>query len=343
MDRQEGRSRQWNRVILLAWLLFTLVILFRPPLVHALDYKAQIQLGKQLFYDARLSKNKKISCATCHKPELAFTDGLTVARGLNGKTLKRNTPTLLHVADLYSFFWDGRASSLEAQVLEVIQNPDEMGMKLDDLVNRLNQIPGYTAQFMNIYGTRVTVRGITRSIAAYERTLMTQPSPFDKYLSGDKTAISPPAQKGLEIFQSKANCALCHHGFIFTDSEFHNIGVPSLSEQNSSRLFSRGKQRKLPKDDDIGRYKLTKRREDMGSFKTPTLRNITQTAPYMHNGVFKTLEEVIEFYDKGGVKNTNLDMQMKALGLTAQEKFHLIEFLKTLTGPLPDPSIPELP
>ena len=343
MNRQEGHFRQWNRIVLLAWLLFTLVILFPPPPVRALDYKAQIQLGKQLFFDVRLSKNKKMSCATCHKPERAFTDGLPLARGLNGKTLKRNTPTLLHVADHDSFFWDGRASSLDAQILEVIQNPDEMNMDLDGLVNRLNQIPGYTAQFMKIYGTGVTVRGITRSIAAYERTLVTQPSPFDKYLSGDQSAISPPAQKGLELFQGKANCALCHHGFTFTDSEFHNIGIPSLLKQNSPRRFSLGKQGKRPQDDDMGRYGITRRREDMSSFKTPTLRNITQTAPYMHNGVFKTLEEVIEFYNKGGIKNPNLDMQMKPLGLTAQEKFHLIEFLKTLTGPLPDTNIPELP
>jgi cytochrome c peroxidase len=341
MSRQESRSSQWNCIFLLAGVLFAVVILLAPKLSLALDYEAQIQLGKQLFYDTRLSENKKISCATCHKAERAFTDGLPTARGVNGKILNRNTPTLLHVVDLYSFFWDGRASTLEAQILEVIQNPDEMNMDLDGLVHRLNEIPGYTAQFKKIYGTRVTARGIARSIAAYERTLVTQASPFDKYLAGDKSAISPPAQKGLELFQGKANCALCHHGFIFTDSEFHNIGVPS--NESSSRLFPRRKQGNQVQDEDMGRYRITRRSEDMGSFKTPTLRNITQTAPYMHNGIFKTLEEVIEFYDKGGIKNPNLDMQMKPLGLTAQEKFHLLEFLKTLTGPLPDSNSPELP
>ena len=344
MNYQKGSSGQCHLMTFtvgIILIVLIVLILFSPLPIHALDYKAQTQLGKQLFYDVRLSRNKQMSCATCHKPDLFFIDGLPKARGLNNKVLTRNTPTLLHVADHHSFFWDGRASSLETQILEMIQNPDIMNMDLESLVKRLNQIPGYVAQFKKIYGQPVTSREITRSIAAYERTLVTKRSPFDKHLAGDKTAISPPAQQGLELFQGRANCALCHHGLNFTDSGFHNIGVPSSVKQKVSGRFSL---KKLLIDSDTGRYKVTGRPEDLSSFKTPTLRNITQTAPYMHNGVFETLEEVIEFYDMGGIKNPNLDIQMKQLGLTAQEKFYLIEFLKTLTGKPPsDIEKPELP
>ena len=291
--------------------------------VYGLDYEAQIRLGAQLFFDPRLSGNNKLSCSTCHKPELAYTDGLTTAKGMDGRVLKRNTPSLLHVSEHSSFFWDGRSPTLRHQILEVLQNPDEMNQDLDRLVAELNGIPGYVDQFQEIYGTDVTIRGITRAIAAFEGTLVTKNTPFYLYLAGSKTAMNGQAFQGMELFQGKANCALCHNGFALTDDDFHNLGVP-------------------PQTDD-GRYAITDRKTDRGSFKTPPLRNVTQTAPYMHNGVFKTLVEVIDFYDIGGGKNPNLDIQMKPLNLTSKEKENLIEFLKTLTGKLPEVEVPSLP
>jgi len=308
----------------------TTLAIFQPSLerpAQAMDREAQILLGTLLFFDPRLSRDNQMSCATCHKPELAFTDGLPLAKGYNGKTLKRNTPALLHLTDHSSFFWDGRSSSLEQQDLEPIQNPDEMNQNLDALVAKLNQIPGYVSQFQKLYGTPVTVKGITQALAAFERTLISKDAPFDRFLAGQKTAISPAAQRGINLFQDKARCAFCHKGFNFTDSDFHNIGVPSLPGQK----------------EDVGRYAVTRRAEDREAFRTPTLRNATQTAPYMHNGIFKTLGEVVEFYNKGGGKNPNLDIQMKPLGLTAQEKKDLVEFLKTLTGSLPKIVVPSLP
>jgi cytochrome c peroxidase len=297
------------------------------PTILAIDRQALIQLGAQLFFDPRLSGNNKISCATCHKPGLAFTDGLPLAKGYNGKILRRNTPTLLYVVDLTFFFWDGKMTSLEQQALQPIQHPDEMNQNLDALLVKLNRIPGYVSQFQKIYGTPVTVRGIAEALSAFQRTLVAKGALFDKYAMGQTDAISPSAQRGLNLFQDKARCAFCHKGFNFTDSDFHNLGVPSV----------------LGQPEDLGRFEVTGRPEDRGAFKTPTLRNVDQTAPYMHNGVFKTLGEVVEFYNKGGGRNPNLDIQMKPLNLTEREKNDLLEFLKTLTGKVAEMGSLKLP
>jgi len=319
------------------FLLFFLSLVFHTLSAsesRALDRQAQILLGTQLFFDPRLSKDDTMSCATCHDPALWFTDGKPLAVGNHGTTLSRHTPTLMDVAGNTVFFWDGRAPTLEKQILMVLENPGEMNMDLNRLAEKLNGVPGYAEQFQDIYGTPVTIRGLTRAIAAFEKTLVSRNAPFDRYLAGRKEAMSGPAIRGMELFQEKARCAFCHKGFTFTDSEFHNLGVPS-------RQSAGGKRPAI--DNDVGRFSVTGRTEDRGAFKTPTLRNVAETAPYMHNGVFATLEEVVEFYDAGGGNDPNLDTLMKPLQLTAVEKDDLVEFLKSLTGetdPLTPPPLP---
>jgi cytochrome c peroxidase len=299
-------------------------------------------LGKQLFFEPRLSDGNRMSCSTCHVPELAFTDGRPLAIGNNGRTLKRNTPTLLNVHKLSALYWDGRESAVEPAILSEMGDPDAMNMQPDALVEKLNGIPGYVNRFQKTYGTVISTRAITRALAAFLRTLVTEPAPIDRYLVGDKRAISLTAQRGMELFQGKARCAFCHKGFDFTDSEFHNIGVPSVPEYGKTKFFGLRKIQP-PLDDDTGRYAVTNRADHRSAFKTPTLRNITQTAPYMHNGVYTTLEQVMIFYNEGGVRNPNLDDEMKPLSLTPLEIQDVIDFMRTLTGQLPVIERPELP
>ncbi|MBI3609960.1 MAG: c-type cytochrome [Nitrospirae bacterium] len=311
------------------WLLLSLALAIPacPEWSEAQDfqYNAKIALGLRLFFDPRLSGDNRMSCAGCHIPALAFTDGRSVAIGSNDQKLTRNTPTLLQAADSTSQFWDGRVRTLEDQVLEPVRRPDEMNQDLDQLVVKLGKDPEYARLFEEAFGSPVTLKGISEAVAAFERTILSHNSPFDRYLAGDRAAISPEAQRGMEIFQTKGRCAFCHKGLDFTDREFHNLGVP---EPN-------------PKQPDLGRYLVTKNENDRGAFKTPTLRNIAQTAPYMHNGTLKTLEEVAAFYNKGGGKNSHLDKAMTPLGLTRQEQQDLVSFLKTLTGRLPVMTPPE--
>ena len=312
-----------------------------PP-VYAETPTPEVWLGTQLFFDPRLSKGNRLSCASCHKPQLGFTDGLPRARGYNGAYLLRNTPTLLHVDKLGSYDWDGSVAHLEDQILSEIKNPDIMNMDLESLIQKLNHIPGYVQQFQALYGTPVMEIGIARAMAAFQRTLITKPAPIDRYLVGERRAISVTARRGMELFQGKARCALCHKGFDFTDSDFHNIGVPTLPYANESKSFGFRKTKPLL-DQDVGRFGVTGQIEDRGAFKTPTLRNITQTGPYMHNGVFKTLEEVLVFYRNGGVRNASLDVEMKPINLTSLEIQDIIDFMETMTGELPKIEKPKLP
>lgn len=302
----------------------------------------EVHLGTQLFFDPRLSLENDISCASCHQPERAFTDGLPHAVAGGGRTMDRNTPTLLNVVKLSAFYWDGRATKLGDLILSEIGNPQAMNQDAAALERELSGIPGYARQFRAVYGTAPTSRTTARAIAAFIRTLYTKPAPIDRFLVGDTRAISLTAQRGMELFQGKARCAFCHKGFDFTDSEFHNIGVPATPDFSNTTFFGLRKIQP-PRDSDEGRFAVTGRQEDRGSFKTPTLRNITQTGPYMHNGVFKTLKEVMIFYNEGGVRNANLDMEMKPLKLSALEISDIIEFMKTLRGELPKIEKPELP
>jgi cytochrome c peroxidase len=286
----------------------------------------KVALGRQLFFDPRLSADETISCATCHDPAIAWANHDRVDTGIGGLKGTRNSGTVLDAAYMDFQFWDGRARSLEEQALGPIHNPVEMGETLERVVGKLNAIEGYRTQFQAVFGTDATPDGIAKAIAAFERTVLSGPSPVDRYMAGDKTAMSASAIRGLRVFNGKARCRTCHKGPMFSDQGFHNLGV--------------GMDQPQP---DIGRQAVTNDPRDRGAFKTPTLRNVALTAPYFHDGSARTLAEVIEFYDRGGVPNEALDIFMTTLELTEEEQADLVAFLEALTGSLPEIERPELP
>lgn len=284
----------------------------------------RVALGKALFFDPRLSGSNWISCATCHNPAMGWSDGLPTAIGHNMTVLGRATPTILNAAYNRKQMWDGRFRSLEQQALGPMQADLEMNQDLDELVAELNAIPGYVEMFKAAYGNEgITPDTVAKAIATFERTAISTEAPFDRYIKGDYKAISASAKRGFELFEGKAKCTACHQGYNFVDDGFHNIGLPDSK--------------------DPGRYKIVKVAVLQGAFKTPTLRDVALTAPYMHNGVYKTLEEVVEHYNEGGKSDGNIDPNMKPLHLTEQEKMDLVAFMKTLTGKRHDITIPALP
>ena len=287
---------------------------------------AKIRLGAQLYFDTRLSADNTISCATCHDPTTAWANHNPTDTGIKGQVGGRNSGTIIDSAYMTFQFWDGRAGSLEEQALGPIHNPIEMGETLENVVRKLNAIPGYREQFQQVFGTDVTTDGIAKAIASFERTIVSGPSPFDRYIAGDKKAMSAAAIRGMEIFNGKGHCSPCHSGPMFSDQSFHNIGVGmDAAEPN------------------VGREAITKDPNDRGKFKTPGLRNVALTHPYLHTGMEKTLMDVVAFYDKGGIKNPNLDPLMLPLNLTQREKEDLVAFMEALTGTLPDVKAPPLP
>ncbi len=275
-------------------------------------------LGKKLFSEKILSKDSSVSCASCHKPQFAFADTMAFSLGIEGKLTSRNTPSVLNMKNRPYFFWDGRAKSLEQQALMPIENPNEMGLPIADAVNRLNQSAEYISLFKKIFKQQPNAKNLAAAFAAYEKTLETIDSKFDDW-SNDLKKLTPQEERGRQVFVgSKAKCFDCHFQEDFTDDNFKNIGL--YDEVNFT---------------DPGLYAITKKESDKGKFKTPGLRNIAVTAPYMHNGQFKTLEEVVEYYDNPQkiVPNAiNIDAALKKpLHLTKKEKNDLIAFLKTLT------------
>lgn len=285
-----------------------------PKLEHPKDNPPtaqKIALGKQLYFDKRLSQDKSISCASCHDPKKGWSNGEQFATGVRNQLGGRNAPTIINSAYNRFQFWDGREPSLEHQALGPIANPIEMSMKLDEVVARLNKIEGYRKQFREVFGTDVTEKNIAKAIAAYERTILSGDAPFDRFKAGDKSALSESAQRGMKLFFNKARCSSCHTGPNFTDNGFHNVGI--------------GMDKAKP---DPGRQVISKLEGDTGSFKTPTLREVARSAPYMHDGRFKTLEEVVEHYNKGGIANDYLDEEIFALNLSEQEKKDLVTFLR---------------
>lgn len=292
-----------------------------------LNYTAKIELGKQLYFDGRLSRNNAISCAFCHNPGTGFADPRQTSIGVGGGVGGRQSPTVYNTGLNHVQFWDGRARSLEEQAIGPIHNPVEMAETHEHVVAKLGKIKGYQQQFRAVFGTDVNLQGIAEAIAAYERTVLSTNSAFDKYVLGAQKAMDEAAVRGLALFKGKARCILCHNGPNFTDNQFHNLGVPQVG----------------PMKEDLGRFAVSRAEKDRGAFKTPTLRSITETAPYMHDGAFKTLEEVVEFMDQGGGSNPNLSPLVKPLNLTAEEKSDLVAFLKALAGePIPF-SMPKLP
>jgi cytochrome c peroxidase len=289
------------------------------PIIWPSDnpYSAQkAYLGRLLYFDTRLSADGTVSCGTCHKPNLAFTDGVAVSTGIKGQKGTRNSPTVLNRAYSLAQFWDGRAVTLEEQVLGPMANPIEMGNTHMAVVKTLKSVAGYRILFTRVFGTDdITVDRVAKAIATFERTIQSGNAPYDRYKAGNPNAMTPQQIHGMNIFIDKAKCDKCHEGINFTSNSYANLGI--------------GMDKPKP---DLGRYIVTKDPKEWGAFKTPTLREIEHTAPYMHDGSLKTLDEVVDFYDKGGRPNKNLDERMKKLNLTAVEKKDLVEFLKALSG-----------
>jgi cytochrome c peroxidase len=288
----------------------------------------RVRLGRWLFYDKRLSGDNTISCSSCHRPENAFSEPTPVSSGIKNQRGGRKAPSFVNQAvTLYPhFFWDGRAGSLEDQALGPIANPIEMGNSHQTMVATLTKIPGYAPYFQEAFGSpEITKERVAKAIADYERTRMSGNSPWDRWrYNRDERAISAQAKQGHELFQGKANCAQCHLGNNFTDGQFHNLGVGWLPEKKS---FA-----------DEGRWAISKDLGeqggpgDRGAFKTPTVREVTKHAPYMHDGSIATLREVVELYNKGGEKNPWLDPKVKPLMLTDQEIDALVAFMQALDG-----------
>ena len=279
--------------------------------VVVIDQK--VELGKKLFFDPILSKDGTTSCATCHKPDHAFADDKPVSIGINGQKGERNTPTVFNTSRLKFLFWDGRAQNLEEQALGPITNPKEMGETIKGVLIKLNNNPKYKEEFFHVFGrTEITTSQLVQAISAFEKTLISKDSDYDRYIAGDKKALSESAKRGLDLFNGKAMCIACHKGPDFTDGDFHNIG--------------------LPVTDDVGRSKISLTSMDTRKFKTPTLRAVANTAPYFHSGQFETLEEVLTFYNASGGVDTYKDPLKKPLNLTEQEQKDLVEFLKSLSG-----------
>jgi len=283
----------------------------------------RIELGKLLYFDVRLSKSEKISCATCHHPKRGWTDLIPVEKavGHKGAVGPRNSPVILNVAFQNRQFWDGRARTLEEQALGPIEAEVEMNMPLDVLIPKLNKITGYVSLFNKAYPGEggVTKKTLAKAISSFERTVVSTESAFDSYVLGDSNAIGREAKEGFALFKGKAHCTNCHDSFNFTDGSFHNIGL------NNGTLHGK----------ELGRYLLKKRDAWYGVMKTPTLRDITKSAPYMHDGSVATLTEAIAICASGGrFKNAkNKSLSMIDRGLNKRELEQLLIFLKTLAGP----------
>jgi cytochrome c peroxidase len=302
-----------------------------PKMKHPADNpwsREKENLGKMLYFDPRLSGSNWISCMTCHNPGLGWGDGLPRPFGHGQKELDRHSPTIINSGYFESQFWDGRAKSLEKQALGPIGSHVEMRQDLGELVKELKAISGYVRLFKKVFPKEgIKEVTIAKAIGTYERSVVSKNAPYDKYFAGDKSAMSASALNGMTLFFGKAKCSICHNGPAFTDSRFHNIGV---------------KQHRSLKED-LGRYKVTKDNFDKGAFKTPGLRHITRSGPYMHDGSEATLKEVMEFYDRGGDIAENRSPFITPLELTKQEKMDLVEFMKALEGEPIITSIPEFP
>lgn len=309
---------------------------------------AEVKLGEALFNDKRLSKDGTVSCATCHDPAQAFTDGKPRAQGIEKKTGTRNSPTVLNAMFHPLMFWDGRAVTLEDQAKLPILNPIEMGMSSpDEVVAKVKGLAEYPPQFKAVFGRELNYDDLAKAIGSFERTQFSGDAPFDRFIAGDDKALDASAKRGWALFNGKARCAACHAGNavspLFSDEKFHNIGVAAKNRdfvalaKEALGVVRSGDAQQIDqlalesKFSDLGRFLVTRQENDIGSFKTPTLRNIGATGPYMHDGSFATLWDVVDHYNKGGVPNPYLDGGMQRLGLTESEIDDLVAFLFSLT------------
>jgi cytochrome c peroxidase len=288
----------------------------------------KVELGRMLYFDPRLSRSGKISCATCHDPKMAWAEHEPTSTGIENQVGGRNSPTVINAAYATAQFWDGRAASLEEQALGPIANPIEMGHSLEAMVLDLSKIPGYQERFKKVFGTDVTKEGVAKAIAAFERTILSGNSAYDRYQAGDTNALSAAQKRGLEVFEN-AGCENCHAAPLFSTYQYYNAGV--------------GADKAKP---DEGRKDVTKRQADWGKFRTPALREVAKTAPYFHDGSAAKLEDAVALMAAGGKDNRNLSPMLKAVReakLTDKDRQDLVEFLKALSGDFPVMGPPTLP
>ncbi|MBZ5536269.1 MAG: cytochrome-c peroxidase [Acidobacteriia bacterium] len=306
---------------------------------------AKVELGRKLYFDKRLSADNTVACSTCHDAAFAFADEERVAVGIKHQKGARNSPTVLNAVFNEFQFWDGRAPTLEEQAKQPLTNPVEMGMPSHDaVVSKLKGVPEYVKAFKDVFGGEITIDRAVQAIAAFERTLVAGDSSFDRFVAGDQTALSDSAKRGWNLFQNKGRCISCHAfnstSPFFTDNKFHNIGVAMNAKSfdalaRKAATLSGGSLSTLAHDEayaELGRFLVSRQPKDIGAFKTPGLRNVALTPPYLHDGSQATLADVVDFYDKGGEPNPNLDGGIVKLNLTAEEKGDLVEFMKALTS-----------
>ena len=328
-----------------------------PSFEGAAQEPAMAALGELLYFDPRLSGDGSLSCADCHNPDLGFGDGAEYSRGYPSTKHWRNAQTIVNSAFLQNgLHWDGSVPSLLHQV------PGAMGTPFGHNINetlaeeRLRQVPEYVGQFQQIWNAPPNIENVALAIAAYERTLISADSPLDRFVGGDVDALSPSQVRGLQIFSDKANCAVCHSGALATDEEFHNTSVPRNPElfadperlitfRTAMRGFGVAEEVYNSLERDPGRFAVTGDRNDLGAFRTPPLRYLAYTAPYMHNGMFYTLEEVVDFYNNGGTEDVfgTKSPLIKPLGLTDDEKADLVAFLEAMSGTEITVMVPEIP
>ncbi len=334
------------RNIFLTWIATGLLSTLAISNLHAADQKAprglpavkspadnpysaeKVELGKQLYFDTRLSSDNTVSCASCHDPKKGWSNGDKTAVGVGGQRGGRSAPTVLNTAYQSFQFWDGRAATLEQQALGPIANPIEMNLPIEQALEKINAIKGYQEQFQKVFGQPANADNLAKAIAAFERTVLSGDAPYDRYKAGDRQALSPKAEEGMKLFFGRANCSSCHSGPNFTDNGFHNLGV-TFNGENA----------------DQGRAVISKLSGDKGAFKTPTLRDIARSAPYMHDGSLATLEEVVSYYNKGGTPNDYLDEEIYPLKLTPDQEAAIVTFLKEglASSEYPDVQPPTLP
>jgi len=306
---------------------------------------AKAKLGDMIFDEKRVSSDNSVACNTCHSPRNGFTTHTAASRGVGDQIGKRNAPSILNAMFYKSMFWDGRAATLEEQATLPILNPVEMGQKdPKDVVAKLAAIPEFVEAFQKVFGRPPNWEDMGKALAAFERTRLSSEAPFDRFLHGDEKALNAAQRRGWALFTGKARCGSCHTYDpalpLFGDNRFHNTGA-AASKQDLNQLAQRSAagnkseidRRALETDDsELGRFLVTQKREDIGAFKTPFLRDVLLTGPYMHDGSLETLWDVVEFFNKGGERNPFLDAEMKPLGLTANEVDDLVNFLGTLTS-----------
>lgn len=301
-----------------------------------------VALGKYLFFDQSLSGDRDSSCATCHIPDKAWADGRELSLGYPGNLHFRNTPSLLNAAYQPLFYWDGRlGDDLPTVVRDHVSEAHVMNVDGRLIIERMKEKPQMVELFQKAFEGEPSFGKVLNAVAAYVSTLVSTPSPFDRYLAGDENALSADARLGLDVFEGKGGCTACHGGPLLADGDYHNLGVPTNPEifqeplrhivfRRYFRMLGVPNYRNLREDP--GLFALTEEQQDWGKFRTPSLREVGRTAPYMHNGIFATLEEVVEFYDHGGEENPNKDPLLAALNLTEQEKAALVAFLDSLSS-----------